>query len=113
MSAVLLLTVIGVAPAQAGGPTSVLLSAPGIPKVVATGYYDKSYEELTLLVDGSQGSNVPDLHSTMIGPSVRATWLIHDLTVWRVTGAAAAQTDRISTESLHRASNSAEFSPSL
>jgi hypothetical protein len=84
LSAVLLLTGIGVAPAQAGGPTSVLLSAPGIPKVVAAGYYDKAYEELMRLVNGSQGLNVPDLHSTMIGPSVGATWLIHDMTVWRV-----------------------------
>jgi hypothetical protein len=83
MFAVLLLTAIGVAPAQAGGPTSVLLSAPGIPKVVATGYYDKAYEELMLLVDTSSVPKVPGMQDKMSGPFVRATWLVHDMTVWR------------------------------
>lgn len=71
---------VGVMPAQAGGPTSVLLSAPELGKVVATGYQDKAYEELRRLLDtpeAGEGSN----HE--IGPSIRATWLIHDVQPWR------------------------------
>jgi len=69
-------------PAQAGGPTSVLLSAP--PKVVAAGYDDKAYSELLQLVmDASRtGSSGGDEHA--VGRFVRATWLIHDMSVWRL-----------------------------
>ena len=77
-----LITVAGAAlPAAAGGPTSVLLSAP--PKVVALGYEDTLYNQLLKLV----GEPVPTRGSTEpheSGQFVRATWLIHDMSVWRL-----------------------------
>lgn len=74
---------VGVLPAQAGGPTSVLLSAPDTGKVVATGYEDKAYGELQRLLDtASQGIADGEQHDS--GPAIRATWLIHDVTPWRL-----------------------------
>ena len=77
-----LITVAGAAlPASAGGPTSVLLSAP--PKVVAFGYEDTLYNQLLKLV----GEPVPTAGSTEpheSGQFVRATWLIHDMHIWRL-----------------------------
>ena len=66
------------APASAGGPTSVILSAP--PHVAAFGYNDPQYAELQRLTDGAAGK--PGEHAA--GRFVRATWLIHDMSVWRI-----------------------------
>ncbi|GAA3543203.1 hypothetical protein [Kribbella ginsengisoli] len=83
-----LLLVLGVAgagtlPAHAGGPTSVLLSSPDNGKVVATGYEDKTYSELQMLLDAEpKGADDGVEHSS--GTFVRATWLIHDMTPWRL-----------------------------
>lgn len=79
--AVLAAGLIAITPAQAGGPTSVVLSAPNIPKVVAVGYHDKAYNELQALV--TQAS-VPTDEDHSNGRVIRATWLIHDMTVWRL-----------------------------
>lgn len=68
-------------PAAAGGPTSVLLSAP--PHVVAFGYDDPQYTKLRTLTQVVEGRE-PGNQSHESGPSVRATWLIHDTNVWRV-----------------------------
>jgi hypothetical protein len=68
-------------PAAAGGPTSVLLSAP--PHVVAFGYEDSQYSKLQTLTQVVEGRE-PGNQSHDSGPSVRATWLIHDTSVWRV-----------------------------
>jgi hypothetical protein len=73
---------VGVLPAAAGGPTSVLLSSPGNGKVVATGYEDRSYEELRGLLDTQPEESDTEQHD--IGTFVRATWLIHDMTPWRL-----------------------------
>lgn len=69
-------------PAAAGGPTSVLLSAP--PQVIAFGYDDPRYVELETLtnIDGTRGDPGTEQHD--IGAFVRATWLIHDMSVWRL-----------------------------
>ncbi|MEU0094011.1 hypothetical protein [Kribbella sp. NPDC006257] len=78
-----LITVAGAAlPASAGGPTSVLLSAP--PKVVAFGYEDARYirlQELTGIDVNSHPAGERDAHTE--GPFVRALWLIHDMAIWR------------------------------
>jgi hypothetical protein len=66
-------------PAHAGGPTSVILSAP--PHVAALGYEDTQYSELQTLTDGMPGNPDGD-HAS--GRFVRATWLIHDMSVWRI-----------------------------
>lgn len=78
--AVLATSVIAMTPAQAGGPTSVVLSAPNIPKVVAVGYDDKAYNELQRLVTEEP---VPTDQDHSNGRVIRATWLIHDMIVWR------------------------------
>jgi hypothetical protein len=67
------------APASAGGPTSVVLSAP--PNVTAFGYDDPRYDELRTLTEPNTREPGGD-HRT--GRFVRATWLIHDMTVWRI-----------------------------
>ncbi|GAB2587600.1 hypothetical protein [Kribbella endophytica] len=70
-------------PAQAGGPTSVLLSAPAIPKVAAAGYQDARYDALMNSV-GMQAKNHPGWEAEGNGRVIRATWLIHDMSVWRL-----------------------------
>ncbi len=72
------------ASAWAGGPTSVLLSAP--PHVVAFGYDDPQYSELRRLTDvaASRGGYIGDPEAHGTGSFVRATWLIHDMSVWRI-----------------------------
>lgn len=73
---------LGATPAHAGGPTSVLLSSP--PNLAAVGYDDLQYEALQQLVGsaGSRGAGDTDDHAS--GNFVRATWLIHDMSVWRI-----------------------------
>ncbi|HET6986410.1 MAG TPA: hypothetical protein VFI00_07325 [Kribbella sp.] len=74
---------LGATPAHAGGPTSVLLSAP--PHVLAVGYEDQAYGDLQRLTEitghpvagGDAGDHIE-------GRFVRATWLIHDMSVWRI-----------------------------
>ena len=80
--AALVATVFAVAtPAHAGGPTSVLLSAP--PYVTAVGYDDQRYYDLQELVQNApKGDEGGTAHEA--GKFVRATWLIHDMSVWRI-----------------------------
>lgn len=75
------------AQAQAGGPTSVLIVAPGS---TATALYhtDPEYQELSRLVgtesaprERAQPAFARGEHDD--GPSVTLTWLIHDARVWR------------------------------
>lgn len=73
---------LGAAPAHAGGPTSVLLSSP--PKVIAVGYEDQQYAALQRLTDITGSRSVPRDGSHDSGRFVRATWLIHDMSVWRI-----------------------------
>jgi hypothetical protein len=47
----------------------------------------------------------------LTAPGAPQPYAVVDVTVWRVTD--TAESDQLTTESLHRASNSAEFSPSL
>ena len=90
--AVLLATACAVAvplagPAAAGGPTSVLLASPYTDSAAALYYADNDYAELQRLLGG------PDLPTGTTGeppasvagaPYVTATWLIHDVSVWRI-----------------------------
>jgi hypothetical protein len=86
MVAVLVVALSGVMPAAAGGPTSVLLSAPDVPRVVAAGYEDKAYIDLLQLVQSTDaaGKQATPGNGHDSGPVIRATWLIHDVSVWRV-----------------------------
>jgi hypothetical protein len=75
----------GAAPAAAGGPTSVLLVAPGSGMTASLYFTQPEYERLSSLVQ-SPANGLTDRNSTQYddGPTVRLTWLIHDVGVWRV-----------------------------
>lgn len=79
---VLTIAAVGAVPAEAGGPTSVLLSAPYVPKVVAAGYEDANYTRLMELTGRADNREPGGSHAS--GTFVRATWLIHDMRVWRL-----------------------------
>ncbi|MFG1813198.1 hypothetical protein ACGFIF_05465 [Kribbella sp. NPDC049174] len=80
--ALLAVAALGAAPAHAGGPTSVVLSSP--PNVVAVGYDDKQYAELQRLTEASGARDPVGKENHESGQVVRATWLIHDMSVWRI-----------------------------
>ncbi len=73
-------------PAAAGGPTSVLLASPYSDSAAALYYSDDDYAHLQSLLGG------PDLPVTSAqpptgvagAPYVTVTWLIHDVSVWRI-----------------------------
>jgi hypothetical protein len=68
-------------PAHAGGPTSVLLSAP--PSVVAVGYDDQRYADLQSSIQGPVSADSGQGEHGA-GRFIRAAWLIHDMSVWRI-----------------------------
>jgi hypothetical protein len=81
VAALLALAAFTALPAHAGGPTSVLLSSP--PTVAAVGYDDERYYDLQNLIQTTSKADAGiEVHG--IGRFVRATWLIHDMSVWRV-----------------------------
>jgi hypothetical protein len=85
LAALLTVAALGTTPARAGGPTSVILSAP--PYVTAVGYDDQRYadlQSLTQLEGNAAPDAAPDAASHQSGTFVRATWLIHDMSVWRI-----------------------------
>lgn len=75
-------------PAAAGGPTSALLSVPGEGKTASLYYTDPEYDALAGLVgiNSETGTGEVDRsgrdHDN--GPGVTVTWLIHDVSPWRV-----------------------------
>ena len=74
-------------PAAAGGPTSVLLSVPGEGRVAALYTSGADYDELATYVGAfgtPGGTSEPGAEPHESGPSVTLTWLIHDVSVWRV-----------------------------
>ena len=76
------------APAQAGGPTSALLSVPGQGKTASLYYTDAEYDALAGLVgmtsDSGTGTVDQSGRSHAAGAGVTVTWLIHDVMPWRV-----------------------------
>ena len=76
------------APAGAGGPTSALLSVPGEGKTASLYYTDPEYTALADLVgiESQTGTGTVDKSGLghEDGPGVTVTWLIHDVTPWRV-----------------------------
>jgi hypothetical protein len=73
-------TLIGAAPADAGGPTSVVLTNPGQGQATALYYTDPRYAELeTLLHSGGETGAKPPAGATYLN----VTWLIHDAYIWR------------------------------
>ena len=89
--ALLLAPVVAAGPATAGGPTSVLLSAPAIGRTSSLYTTDPAYAELAEQVGANvalgsadeSGAGAPG-RPRAVGDMVTLTWLIHDVTVWRV-----------------------------
>ncbi len=86
--------------AHAGGPTSVLISSPTVHRAAGLYCTETRYEELARAVGGevdqpssslSQPASV-DLDDEMV---VRLTWMIHDVSVWRIDGIYITQSDGI------------------
>lgn len=67
-------------PAHAGGPTSVLITAPSSGEATALYYSDPAYTELDRLVSGATPL---DGEPADLGRGVTATWMIHDVSPWR------------------------------
>jgi hypothetical protein len=75
-------------PAAAGGPTSVLLVVPGEGSTASLYTGQGDYETLGGLVGAFGGSDPTSVTADGVdhaaGTEVTATWLIHDVSVWRV-----------------------------
>jgi hypothetical protein len=85
----ILLTLLVAGPAQAGGPTSVLLVVPGTGQTASLYYSQADYEALAALVgafgeSASTGKVDRSGATHEFGTGVTLTWLIHDVQVWRV-----------------------------
>ena len=83
----LLLSPVLAGPAAAGGPTSVLLVVPGEGRTASLYTGQADYETLGGLVGAFGGNEAGtgaegDDHAT--GSEVTVTWLIHDVSIWRV-----------------------------
>ena len=80
------LPVLTAGPAAAGGPTSVLLSSPSLGRTASLYMTEAAYTELAEQVGafttdaGTEGG----ASEHTVGDPVTATWLIHDVQVWRV-----------------------------
>ena len=76
------------APAQAGGPTSVLMTNPATGRAHALYYSDRAYERLASAVGGfgaeSGSAAKPQSVVDDFGSEIRLTWLIHDMSIWRI-----------------------------
>jgi len=75
-----------VSTAQAGGPTSALLVSPGTDRAAALYYSDAEYQRLNTLLGGDSPQRDPaaSAASHSGGNYVTVTWLIHDVSVWRI-----------------------------
>jgi len=74
--------------AYAGGPTSVLLVDPSAGRAAALYHSSTGYEQLVAAINayGSDLGSVdrPDSVSETANDAYRLTWLIHDMTIWRI-----------------------------
>ena len=89
ISLVVLVSVFLPATARAGGPTSALLVSPANQQAAALYTSDPEYEQLMMLLDEPATGTSTNPAGTNPAPSVAAdyvtvTWLIHDVTVWRI-----------------------------
>ncbi|MEQ8142312.1 hypothetical protein [Streptomyces sp. OP7] len=73
-------------PASAGGPTSVLVVSPASGETASLYYSDKGYTELErLLAPADTGTRArPPEAALASGRQVNVTWMVHDVTPWRV-----------------------------
>lgn len=88
-----LLTLVGIGPAHAGGPTSVLATNYSDGRagaaITGTAIYDELVREIG--VTGISGGQAPTSQTTQPAevsdvPAIRLTWFIHDNQPWRIDG---------------------------
>ncbi|MFB8759634.1 hypothetical protein [Streptomyces nigra] len=72
--------------ASAGGPTSVLLAAPGNQRTAALYHSDREYAALDrLLGTPARGSREqPPDEELMAADQINVTWMVHDVMPWRI-----------------------------
>jgi hypothetical protein len=80
--------------AWAGGPTSVLLVSPTTGRAAALHTSDPAYAELEALLSGPGGPVLGEPEDGL-GQYVTATWLVHDVDVWRIDRVSLDPTDGI------------------
>ncbi|MGC3002468.1 hypothetical protein ACPF8X_29860 [Streptomyces sp. G35A] len=85
-AAAVILLVWGAAPAAAGGPTSVLVVSPESEETAALYYADEEYGELERLLGppGTGTRDKPPEAGLAPGRLINVTWMVHDVTPWRV-----------------------------
>ena len=85
-AAALVVLVLGAASASAGGPTSVLIANPTAGASAALYVTDADYTTLQRALEPGDvtSSDPPTLASGPGTAAINVTWLIHDVTVWRV-----------------------------
>lgn len=85
---IMLISLLVAGPASAGGPTSVLLVAPGNGQTASLYTGSADYQALEELVGasgtGPAGTAAPSGAGHESGSAVTVTWLIHDVLAWRV-----------------------------
>ena len=74
--------------ASAGGPTSVLMASPSNGRVAALYHSDAGYERLIAAVDAYSANTGPTARPGSVSDDfsneIRLTWLIHDMSIWRI-----------------------------
>ena len=104
LALVLAMSWFGVAPASAGGPTSVLMVSPGSGRAAALHYENPRYDQLVRAVDAyapaAGQSSRPPAVTDCFDCEIRLTWLIHDMQVWRVDRVHLTPEDGIWVESV-------------
>ncbi|MFE0962141.1 hypothetical protein ACWDCX_06115 [Streptomyces fungicidicus] len=96
LAAALALTVWGASSAFAGGPTSVLVVSPESEETASLYYSDKGYAELERLL-GPVGEGTRERPPEAVSASSRlinVTWMVHDVTPWRVDRVFLADADK-------------------
>jgi len=85
--------------AAAGGPTSVLLANPQTGRASALYYTDKAYDQLAgavgAFVSEAGSTNKPAAVTDDLAGEIRLTWLIHDMSIWRIDRVHATTEDGI------------------
>jgi hypothetical protein len=73
-------------PASAGGPTSVILVSPGRQATASLYTTDEAYTRLNDLLVSNPVADpaAPDLTGGPGSDAINVTWLVHDVSIWRV-----------------------------
>ncbi|NNN37806.1 hypothetical protein HLK59_47330 [Streptomyces sp. S3(2020)] len=86
LAAALGLALWGAGSASAGGPTSVLIVSPESTETASLYHSDEEYGELQRLLGepGGGSADKPPEADLITGPQINVTWMLHDVTPWRV-----------------------------